>query len=118
MPGADPTPKRPLGGLLVAQFLGAFNDNAWKLFVAFLAIQAVQARVGATGPAFEAASQAWTTLAFVIFTLPLMLFSLPAGMLADRLSKRTVIVAMKGTEVLLMALGTLVLWLRPGAVTH
>ncbi len=28
----------PLRGLLVAQFFGAFNDNAWKLFVALLAI--------------------------------------------------------------------------------
>ena len=28
----------PLRGLLIAQFFGAFNDNAWKLMVALLAI--------------------------------------------------------------------------------
>ena len=28
--------KHPLRGLLVAQFLGAFNDNAWKQIVLLL----------------------------------------------------------------------------------
>jgi hypothetical protein len=29
----------PLRGLLIAQFFGAFNDNAWKLMVALLGIR-------------------------------------------------------------------------------
>ena len=41
--------RNPLRGLLVAQFFGAFNDNAWKLFVALLAIRSVKAEVGAAG---------------------------------------------------------------------
>ena len=35
MPESTP-PRRPLAGLLVAQFFGAFNDNAMKLMVALL----------------------------------------------------------------------------------
>ncbi len=106
-------PKHPLRGLLIVQFLGAFNDNAWKLIVALLAIRAVAAQVGGSGPAFEAASQTQTTLAFVVFTLPLMLVSLPAGVLADRVSKRSVIIIMKAIEVCLMAGATLALGIRP-----
>src|SRR3990170_4613585 len=98
--------RHPLRGLLVAQFFGAFNDNAWKLIVALLGINVVAQQVGGSGPAFEAASQAQTTIAFVIFTLPLMLVSIPAGVLADRLRKRTVLITM-------MAGGTIVLLVGP-----
>ncbi len=102
----------PLRGLLIAQFFGAFNDNAWKLMVALLGIHQVTAGM-TPGPELEAASQAQTTLTFVIFTLPLMLMSLVAGLLADRVSKRTVIVAMKAVEVGLMAAGTVALLINP-----
>lgn len=107
------TASHPLRGLLIAQFCGAFNDNAWKLLVALLAIRQVTAAVGPSGPAFEAASQTQATIAFVVFTLPLMLFSILAGVLSDRLSKRTVIVSMKVVEVVLMAAGTAALWVNP-----
>ncbi|MEE8126025.1 MAG: acyl-[ACP]--phospholipid O-acyltransferase [Nitrospirales bacterium] len=102
-----------LRGLLIAQFFGAFNDNAWKLIVALLAIQQVAATTGGSGPAFEAASQATTTQTFVIFTLPLMLVSAFAGMFSDRFSKRNVIVVMKAVEVLLMGAGTAALMFNP-----
>ncbi|MYG41236.1 MAG: hypothetical protein F4201_10570, partial [Nitrospira sp. SB0677_bin_15] len=102
----------PLRGLLIAQFFGAFNDNAWKLMVALLAIKQLASQVGA-GPEFEAASQAQTTLTFVVFTLPLMLVSIFAGVFSDRFSKRSVIVVMKVVEVVLMALGTLALYHNP-----
>ncbi|NGZ04182.1 MAG: acyl-[ACP]--phospholipid O-acyltransferase, partial [Nitrospira sp. WS238] len=101
-----------LRGLLIAQFCGAFNDNAWKLLVALLAIR--QATAGmAPGPELETVAQTQTATAFVIFTIPLVLLSLIGGTLADRVSKRTVIVAIKVVEVLLMAAGTLALWLNP-----
>jgi acyl-[acyl-carrier-protein]-phospholipid O-acyltransferase/long-chain-fatty-acid--[acyl-carrier-protein] ligase len=105
--------EHPLRGLLVAQFFGAFNDNAWKLIVAALALRAARERFGAAGPALEAASQTLTTLSFVVFTLPLVLVSLPAGALADRLSKRSVILATRGLEVALMAAGTAALAVNP-----
>ncbi len=109
----DRQSRHPLRGLLIAQFCGAFNDNAWKLIVALLAIKQVAESVGASGPAAEAASQAQTTVAFVVFTLPLMLVSLVAGVFADRLSKRSVIVIMKAVEVALMAAGSLALLANP-----
>lgn len=112
-PPCTSSPWRILRGLLVSQFCGAFNDNAWKLIVALLAIERVATEFGATGPQFETASQTQTTIAFVIFTLPLMALSPIAGVFADRLSKRTVIIAMKWVEVGLMALGTWALWREP-----
>src|SRR5438552_8711755 len=42
-----------------------------------------------------------------------MLLSLVGGTLADRLSKRTVIIAIKIVEVFLMSAGTVALWLNP-----
>jgi len=103
----------PLGGLLIAQFFGAFNDHSWKIIVALLGIHGARARVGASGPAYEAASQAQTTLAFVALTLPMVFFSLPAGVLADRVSKRSVIILLKGVEVVLMAAAALALLIHP-----
>ncbi|THJ17213.1 MAG: MFS transporter [Nitrospira sp. CG24B] len=112
---AGPEPQscsHPLRSLLIAQFCGAFNDNAWKLMVALLAIR--QATVGlAPGPELETIAQTQTTMAFVVFTLPLMLLSLVGGTLADRVSKRTVIISIKVVEVFLMAAGTAALWLNP-----
>lgn len=102
----------PIRGLLIAQFAGAFNDNAWKLIVALLSIQQVTALM-APGPALETASQHETTLAFVVFTLPLMLVSLAAGTLADRISKRTLMISMKAVEAGLMAAATVALFLNP-----
>ncbi len=111
---APPPPdlRHPLRALLVAQFLGAFNDNAWKLIVTLLAIAA--ATTGLAGDAAEAAAHHETSLAFVVFLLPMLLVSLPAGTLADRLSKRTVILWTKALEVVLMAAATAILLLYPG----
>ena len=102
----------PLRGLLIAQFCGAFNDNAWKLMVALLGIRQLASTM-APGPEFETASQTQTTLAFVIFTFPLAVVSMVAGLLADRVSKRTVIILMKSVEILLMGAATLALWMNP-----
>ncbi len=110
MDARDP---HPLRGLLVTVSLGVFNDNAWKLVVALMGMRQAAAAVGSAGPAFEAASQTQTTIAFAVFALPLMLVSLPAGVLADRLSKRSVIILMKGVEAVLMASAAAALYLLP-----
>ena len=81
--------------------------------VALLAIKQVGAELGATGPDFEAAAQTQTTITFVVFTLPMMLISIVAGVFSDRFSKRSVIIAMKWVEVGLMSFGTLALFLNP-----
>ncbi len=102
----DASRRHPLTGLLVAQFFGAFNDNAFKMMVALLAVAAVPA-------GDEAQAQVQTTLAFVVFTLPLMLGSLPAMAIGDRVGKRDLIVWTKLLEVVLMALGTWALAVMP-----
>lgn len=90
--------------LLISQFFGAFNDNALKMMVAFLAIKAATGTMQAENADIDSVSQIQTTLTFVVFTLPLMLFSLPAGVIADRVSKTTIIVYLKALEVILMLL--------------
>ena len=92
----NPRIKHPLLGLLVAQFLGAFNDNAWKQVVIVLGVDAVLA--SGRGLSKETESQAMASFAQIVLMIPLMLFSLPAGVLADRVSKRSVILAMKVLE--------------------
>lgn len=98
--------RSPLPGLLIAQFFGAFNDNAFKMVVALLGIAAVAGQG-------EAAAQSVTTIAFVIFTLPLMLGSLPAMAIGDRVSKRSLLVGTKVVEAVLMLAGTFALMLQP-----
>lgn len=82
--------------LNTAQFFGALNDNIFKLFIIFSLI----ALRGS-----EAASEV-TATAGAVFVLPFLLFVALAGVLADRISKRTITVAVKVCEVFVMALGT------------
>src|SRR5207249_4258014 len=76
-------PRGRMRGLVVANALGSFNDNAWKIVVALLALRALRAS-GVAGPGLEMGAQRQASLAFIIFTVPLVLASLPAGVLADR----------------------------------
>lgn len=71
------------------QFLGALNDNILKLLIIFFLI-------GARG-----ADQAGVITAAVggTFVLPFLLFSAPAGCLADRFRKSRIIVIVKAAEV-------------------
>ena len=69
-------PIQRIRGLLVSQFFGAFNDNAWKLVVTFLAIRFLQISYGGDPASFQARSQSQATLTFCILTLPLILFSI------------------------------------------
>ncbi len=97
--------KHPMRGLFVTQFLGSFNDNAWKQIVIFLAIAAA---------ATAEMGQEHTAIAQIVLIIPLMLISMPAGVLADRVSKRTIIVGTKVFELALMLAGVAVLIARPG----
>ena len=109
----DRSNRGSIRNLLVAQFFGAFNDNALKLMVAFLAFRSLQSQYLGNEVELQRLFQFETTLPFCVLTLPLILVSLPAGVLADRLSKRTIIVTMKGAEIGLMAAVTAFLWLFP-----
>ena len=103
--GSSPA-KHPLVGLLISQALGAFNDNAWKQIVVLLAISSHGH--SATD------SQARAAFAQVILLIPLIIFNLPGGVLADRFSKRSVLLAMKALELVLMLLATAALFAQSG----
>lgn len=102
--------KFPLLGLLCSQFLGAFNDNAWKIMVFTLATRPLLSQSSSD---FELSSQTLATLSMLVFLLPMMFFSIPAGILADRFSKRTVLIATKLLEVLIMGGAAAVLYFAP-----
>ncbi|BCR03611.1 acyl-[ACP]--phospholipid O-acyltransferase [Desulfuromonas versatilis] len=83
--------------LNATQFLGVLNDNIFKLFIVFFLID----HFGA-----EAASRV-TAIAGAVFVVPFLALSPLAGRLADRLGKRSIIVAAKAGEVAVMACGAL-----------
>ena len=76
---------------LWTQFLGAFNDNVFKIVVSFLAMEALGQVNG-------------VAIVGAVFIVPFLLFSGYAGQIADIHSKRQVLVWMKGLEIVAMAL--------------
>ncbi|HZI93139.1 MAG TPA: MFS transporter, partial [Patescibacteria group bacterium] len=94
------TPQRSLlkvkgfGPLLAAQALGAFNDNAFRAIVSLTALSSQ-----------SSSRSLLVAAAGALFVLPYLLFSTTAGWLADRFSKRTVVVAVKCAEIGVMTLG-------------
>ena len=86
---------------LATQFLGAFNDNAFKIIISLLGIQLI---------AGERQGAAFVSIVGALFVLPFIVFSPLAGFLADRYRKRNVIVAMKIVELVIMAFGMYALW--------
>lgn len=85
--------------LNATQFLGALNDNVFKLLVIFLLI-------AVRGP--EYANTA-LSLAGAIFVVPFLLFSSAAGVLADKLSKQSIIVFAKCLELVIMIASCLII---------
>ncbi len=83
--------------LTLTQFLGAFNDNLFKqvLLLLFIAVPTSK------GPAD------WQWLATFCFSIPFVLFSGFAGFLADRYSKRRVIILSKVAEIVVMSIACL-----------
>jgi len=86
-------------GLLLTQFLGAVNDSTFRWLVVPIGKEVVEGLYGAKHvPVALSAGLA-------CFVLPYILLAAPAGYLADRFSKRRVIVACKLAEVVIMLLG-------------
>src|SRR3954471_3591078 len=91
----DTLTQRGLQPFLWTQFLGAFNDNLFKIVVSMLAVHA----------AAQAHAGRQLSLVGIVFILPFLLFSGYAGQLADVYSKRTVLVVTKSLEIVAAALG-------------
>ena len=92
-------------GLLITQFLGATNDNILRWLVIGIGKQYVDKSD------FGLILMAGTAG----FVVPYLLLAAPAGYLADRYSKRRVIVACKAAEIVIMVLA--VLAILSGSVT-
>ncbi len=82
--------------LIVTQFLGALNDNAFKFLIAVIIVDTIDQSSGGT---------LYLALCGAVFILPFLLFSMFAGFLADRFSKKHIIVVTKVMEVVIMMLG-------------
>jgi acyl-[acyl-carrier-protein]-phospholipid O-acyltransferase/long-chain-fatty-acid--[acyl-carrier-protein] ligase len=81
---------------LGTQFLGAFNDNVFKIVVSMLAVD-VAARSGE--------GSGYLSLVGAVFILPFFLFSGYAGHVADVFNKRSVLIVTKSFEIVAMGLG-------------
>lgn len=81
--------------LNATQFLGALNDNIYKLLIVFFLIQ------------LEGVERSHEILALTgaVFVIPFLLFSAISGIMADRFSKRDVIVTTKILELVIMGFG-------------
>jgi acyl-[acyl-carrier-protein]-phospholipid O-acyltransferase/long-chain-fatty-acid--[acyl-carrier-protein] ligase len=80
---------------LSALFLGALNDNVYKIIVSLIAVDiGMKAEAGGV----------YLSLAGAVFILPYLLFSGYAAHIADAFSKRRVLIATKSLEIAAMAL--------------
>lgn len=91
----NPGPGRGFWALIVTQFQGAFSDNALK----WLAISII---AGMNLPPEQ--GDRLVSIIGALFALPFIVFSMTGGFLADRFSKRSVIIGVKLFEILVMFL--------------
>ena len=84
---------RGFWSLFVTQFQGAFSDNAFKWIVIFMVLS-------------KATADEWAPVVGAVFALPFIIFSIFAGQLADRYSKRFVTIGTKVAEGGIMILAT------------
>ena len=87
---------RSFKAFIFAQFLGAFNDNAFKIVISLFTLRVF------TDPAVHAKFMSFIGALFII---PFIVFSPYAGQLADRYPKRNIIIGMKFVEIIVMLLG-------------
>lgn len=93
---------------LAAQFLGAFNDNAFKLVVSMASLSFI------LDPAKQ---QSYLAITSALAILPFLLFSGYAGYLADRYAKSNVLRISKATEILAMG-AALVVFMSGQNISH
>lgn len=87
--------------LFVVQFQNAFSDNVLKFLTTFIII--------GLGFSIEKRDKLVPFVGFV-FALPFVLFSMTGGYLADRFSKRNVVIGIKLAEIGIMSLALIGLW--------
>ena len=95
---------RSFWGLTVSQLLGAFNDNMFKQLVLLLCLAKAREIAETTG---GPVSDRYQPIAMAVFAIPWILFSGVSGFLADRFSKRRIVVLCKSMEIVVMSCGLL-----------
>lgn len=86
---------RSFVGLVITQFLGAMNDNMFRWLVVPIGKDLVGAEHAATA----------LSVGLACLVLPFIVLAAPAGYMADRFSKRSVLVGCKVAEFAIMACG-------------
>jgi acyl-[acyl-carrier-protein]-phospholipid O-acyltransferase/long-chain-fatty-acid--[acyl-carrier-protein] ligase len=95
---STPLKSRSYIGLVVAQFLAGFNDQAIHFFAIFYAADMLIGYVGLRRLDFKGI----VSIVTACFILPFFVFSPLAGVLADKFSKRNTIVFWKRAEIGIM----------------
>lgn len=101
---ADSSPPpwpRGFWNLMFTQFQGAFSDNALRWLVIFPVLASVSLS--------DADKNGFASHASLLFAVPFLLFSTVGGWLADRFSKRSVMIGVKLGEVAIMLFAALAL---------
>ena len=93
---------------LCSLFLGALNDNAFKMVLSLIAVNASLVNSAKDGGELLYSSGPVAMIG-AIFILPYLLFSGYAGYFADVWNKRTVLIATKAMEVVAMGLAFIIL---------
>jgi acyl-[acyl-carrier-protein]-phospholipid O-acyltransferase/long-chain-fatty-acid--[acyl-carrier-protein] ligase len=86
---------RGFWNLMFTQFQGAFSDNALRWLVIFPVLVAASLS--------DAEKDSFVSHASLLFAVPFLVFSTIGGWLADRFSKRSVMIAVKAAEIGIMA---------------
>ncbi|HVJ80981.1 MAG TPA: MFS transporter [Planctomycetia bacterium] len=94
----------------VTQFLTAFVDNAFRIGVIVLAFYAAERAKHGGGPGPGVSGATVGALSTALMLLPYAIFSLAAGAMSDRFSKRYVFIFGKLAELPLVFLGMWGLW--------
>ena len=92
---------RGFWNLMFTQFQGAFSDNALRWLVIFPVLASVT--LG------DQDKEGFASHATTLFAVPFLLFSTIGGWLADRFSKRTVMIGVKIGEIAIMLFATVAL---------
>jgi len=91
-----PQSQRGFWALIVTQFQGAFSDNVIKNLVVFVALFGTSMTLAQKNSYGESIA--------ALFALPFILFSMTGGFLADRFSKRSVMLGVKICELGIMTI--------------
>src|SRR5436305_10387828 len=87
--------QRGYWSLFATQFQESFSDNAYKFFLISFVTAMGLSQSQRDSFVFEVGA---------LFSIPFILFSMTGGYLADRFSKRSVIIGLKIAEILIMGL--------------